>query len=219
MKKVLFLIMLAPAILLLSGCAAIGTAVSHAHLETQTLMSESVFLPPDSNPKDKTIYLQVRNTSDKQSVSLAPGISAALQAKGYQVVSNVSNAHYILQVNLLQIGRNSITSAKEMMGSGYGGAVEGAVSGVVVGAIAGGNLGVTGLVGGVAGTVVDSAVKSVTYSGITDIKITVQPDTKGGKSQVYTTRILSTANQVNLDFPKASPFVQKGLVSSIAGLF
>ena len=42
---------------LLTGCAAIGTAVSHGSLETQTLMANSVFLDQEGGASHKTIYI------------------------------------------------------------------------------------------------------------------------------------------------------------------
>ncbi len=209
------LIVLCPLFAFLAGCAAIGTAVSHGSLETQTLMSKSVFLDPVPN-KDKVVYLQVRNTTDKPEFKITDQLRSALEDKGYRVTSNFSRAYYIVQVNILKVGKSSETAAKEMMGSGYGGALEGAVAGGVITAEAGGDPVVGGLVGGVAGTIVDNLVKDVNYTGVIDLKITAKAKPR---KQVYTTRIISKADRVNLSFDAAMPKLEKGLVDSISGMF
>lgn len=59
------IISLASLLSMLTACAAIGTAVSHRHLETQTLMSHSIFLPAGETRQNKTIFIEVHNTTDK----------------------------------------------------------------------------------------------------------------------------------------------------------
>lgn len=218
MKKFALLIM-CPFIMLLSGCAAIGTAISHRNLETQTLMSKSIFMDPVNSAADKTIFVQVHNTTDKPSFEIKPGLVDALQSKGYRVEAHPARAHYVLQVNLLQVGKSSKTAAKEMMANGYGGTIEGAATGIAIGAVAGGDGGsmlAGGLIGGLVSTIADNAVKDVNYSGIVDVKITVRSKPR---TKIYKTRIMSTANKVNLDFPVAQPKLEMGLVDSISGIF
>jgi copper(I)-binding protein len=48
--------------LALSGCGAMSTAVKKRNLDVKTQMSETIWLEPSS---EKTVYLQIRNTSDK----------------------------------------------------------------------------------------------------------------------------------------------------------
>ncbi len=43
-------------------------------------MSETIWLEPSSQ---KTVYLQIKNTSDKNMLGLAPQITKAVQDKGY----------------------------------------------------------------------------------------------------------------------------------------
>ena len=203
----------------LTGCAAIGTSISHGHLQTQTLMSQSIFMDPTSQRSAKTIYLQVHNTTDHPNFEIKPELTTALMNKGFKIVRNPRAAHYILQINLLQLGRTSITAAKEQMKSGYGGALEGGAAAVALAGAADVRphafIGL-GLVGAVAGTIIDNAVKDVTYSGMVDLKITVH---KSHHNKIYKTRILTTADQVNLQFDQAIPQLRGGLVSSISGLF
>ena len=213
LMKILCIAAMVPVIALTSGCAAVGTAVAHANLQTKTMMSKSIFLDPVPN-HDKVVYLQVRNTSDK-SVNIRSGIREALEDKGYRVTSNLNRAYYIVQVNVLRFGRSTQTAAEQMMGAGYGGALEGGVAGALIAGNSGMNPVTGGLVGSVATTIVDNAVKDVTYYGLSDVKITV----KSKPRHVYRTRVASVANKVNLDFSAAKPSIEDGLVKSISGIF
>lgn len=49
----------------LSGCNAVTTAIEHRDLIVENKMTDTVFLDPVSSSQ-KTIYLQVRNTTDRQ---------------------------------------------------------------------------------------------------------------------------------------------------------
>jgi hypothetical protein len=53
--------------------------------EVKTQMSETIWLEPSNN---KTVYLQIKNTSDKDMSGLQAKIASAVTSKGYQVVSN-----------------------------------------------------------------------------------------------------------------------------------
>ncbi|MEZ5825681.1 MAG: complement resistance protein TraT [Geminicoccaceae bacterium] len=100
------------------------------------------------------------------------------------------------------------------------------------------------LIGAGVASAVDAFVQDVTYTIITDIQISerarpgeyVSQDeqlesaagTSGTVSQYssstspwkrYRTRVVSTANQVNLDWPDAAPQLVDGLTRSIAGIF
>ena len=51
-------------VLLLGGCAAVHTSIAKKDLDVQTKMSDSIFLDP-VGPDKRSIFVQVRNTSDK----------------------------------------------------------------------------------------------------------------------------------------------------------
>ena len=210
---------------MLNGCAAVGTAVSHHNLETQTLMSSSMFIDPKMLDQPSTVFLMVTNTTDHPSFTISQQLKEKIRLKGYQIVTSLNKASYILQVNLLQVGMQSETAAKEMMGAGYGGSLEGVVTGVAIAGAAGaatagvvaGGVVAGGVVGGVAMSAADNFVKDVNYSVVSDVQlIQLMPN---GKSNIMKTRILSTANKVNLDFKEAMPILESGLSSSISGLF
>jgi hypothetical protein len=163
-------------ITVLGGCAAVHTSIAKKDLDVQTKMSDTVFLDP-VGPDKKTIYVDIRNTSDKSNFDIQSSIVRNLQAKGYTVTSNPDYAHYWLRANVLSVDKASPTAAENALHAGYGGAVTGAAVGAATGAALGGwsGAGIGGLAGaaafGIAETVADAAVHDVTYMAITDIEI------------------------------------------------
>lgn len=77
--------------LVLSGCGAMSTAVKKRNLDVKTQMSETIWLEPSS---ERTVYLQIRNTSDQDMSGLQPEITRALSAKGYRVTNTPDEAYY-----------------------------------------------------------------------------------------------------------------------------
>jgi hypothetical protein len=199
-------------ILTLTSCAALSTAISKRKLEVKTSMQSSIFLDPVAN-NFKTIFIQIRNTSDQQSFDIIPSLRAALKNKGYQIVSDIGQANYTLQINILQAGKTSKTALEkspfgvlDAVGFGAAGAMIGGRNGNIGGTIVG------GVIGAGAALVANSLVEDVYYSAITDVRIS---DANGR----YSTRILSSANKMNLKWEVAQPELEKGLAGSIAGVF
>ena len=234
-------------IALLSGCAATQTMISKRNLDVQTKMSNTVFLNPVEDVQ-KTIYIQVKNTSDKPNFVINNELKDSLENKGYRVVTSLNSAHYLVQANILQVGKTDPSAAEKALLSGYGSSLGAVVTGGAVGALATGwstkGMLAGGLVGGIVDTVANAAVKDVTYTVITDLQIseragkgmkiqetdesTLQQGTSSVSKQTsssqagwmrYQTRILSTAEKVNLDFNDALPLLKNGLANSIAGIF
>ena len=205
--------------LFLGGCAAIGTEVAHHSLQAQTEMSNSIFLTPVAG-HNRSIYVQSENTTGNPDFTITSQLISKLRAKGYTVYSNPSNlkkAYYLLQTNLLRVGRYSQTAAQEMMGGGYGGTLTGAAVGAATGVVATNSLGgavAGGILGGIGSTIANNLVKDVTYSGIVDVRITIQKTHKR-----FETRIATSANQAGLKFKDAAPKLEAELADSISGLF
>ena len=124
------------------------------------------------------------------------------------------------------------------VGGVVGATTTGTVRGTAVGAVAG------GIVGGIAETIANAAVKDVTYVAITDVQISekaregvvgrrdLQVDAQqgmGGSEQStfteettekrYRTRVISTANKVNLQYEEAAPLLNEGLTRVLSGVF
>jgi outer membrane lipoprotein SlyB len=242
-KKIISNGLLAGTIAVLTGCAATQTALEHRTLEVSTKQSETVFLEPISKAQ-KTMFVSIKNTSD-ESIDITPQLKTALSNQGYRVVSQPNLAHYLLQANILKVGKMSIAASQSALGGGYGSAVAGAVVGTAAGSFTHSSSGLIagGLAGGVIGLAADSLVKAVNYTMITDVQIservgkgavheqfnsnlqngsasgTYQTSSKHSDYQRYRTRVVSNADKVNLTFAQARPALEQGLVKTLAGIF
>lgn len=106
--------------LILSGCAAVHTSIAKKDLDVQTKMSDTIFLDP-VEPSQRTIYLNIRNTSDKTNFDITATVARALEGRGYLITNNPREAHYWLQVNILSVDKASPTAAEAALRAGYGG--------------------------------------------------------------------------------------------------
>lgn len=166
------------ALTVLSGCAASQVLISKRNLDVQTKMSETVFLDP-VEPDKKVMYVEVRNTSDKDNFDLEGPVKEAIAKRGYRVTQNPKEAYYRLQANVLQVSKTDPTAAAAALHGGYGGPIAGgAVAGALIGAAASGSytgLGAGalagGLLAGVTETVTGSFVKDVVFMVVTDIQL------------------------------------------------
>ena len=221
----------------LSGCGAIHTSVAKKELDVQTKMSQSIFLDPVA-PEKRIIYVRVRNTSDKPSLSVEYGIKQALNNRGYRITDNPEEAHYWLQANVLKAGRADRRADKSGVSGALTGGAVGSTMGKGDGKIA------MAVAGALLGTMMDASVKDIYYTIITDIRLSERAKegvtvTESDRSRLtqgtagtktvssvedvkwkrYQTRIVSVANKVNLTFPEAEPALVKGLTQSISNMF
>lgn len=238
--------------LTLAGCAAGATAVAKRDLDVQTRMTDTVFLDPVA-PHERTVYVDIRNTSDQPDLDIAPQVRDAVAARGYRVVTDPQDARFILQANVLQAGRASQSASRSAYDSGFGGTLLGGAAGGAAGyGLGAAGIGVNGTVaaigGALAGAAVaglaDAYVQDTSYTIVTDVQVaerttdgrtlrqTFQADLAQGSSGTlaqsgsgatdlrrYRTRIVSTAEQVNLEWPEAAPLLVAGLSRSIGGIF
>ncbi len=161
----------------ISGCKAIHTSIAKKDLDVQTKMSDTIFLDP-VGPDKKIIYIEIRNTSDKDNFDIETPVKEAIAKKGYKITNDPEEAYYRLQANVLSVTKASPTAAEAALGGGYGGALAGGAAGAGVGlatghgatgAVAGGLLG--SLVGGLTETIADAFVKDVTFMAVTDVQL------------------------------------------------
>lgn len=227
-------------IILLTGCAAAHTAISKRNLDVQTKMSDTIFLDP-VKPSLRTVFVQVRNTSDKPDLSIETPIKTAIRSRGYTVTDDPDKAHYMLQANILQVGKSDAREIASSLAGGFGGALAGAAVGSQFGS--GDGSMAMGIAGAAIGIFADAMVKDVYFSIITDLQISErakdgvivtednQARLKQGNSgykavtstettdwKRYQTRIVSSANKVNLEFSEAQPVLIQGLQQSISGI-
>ncbi|HHJ0571336.1 TPA: conjugal transfer complement resistance protein TraT [Escherichia coli] len=225
----------------LSGCGAMSTAIKKRNLEVKTQMSETVWLEPSS---ERTVFLQIKNTSDKDMSGLQSKITEAVKAKDYQVVTSPDKAYYWIQANVLKADKMDLRESQSWLSRGYEGAAAGAALGAGITAYnsssAGATLGV-GLAAGLVGMAADAMVEDINYTMITDVQIAertnatvttdniaalrqgtsgakIQTSTEQGNQHKYQTRVVSNANKVNLKFPEAQPVLEDQLAKSIANI-
>lgn len=226
---------------LLSGCGAMSTAIKKRNLDVKTQMSETVWLEPSSQ---KTVYLQVRNTSDKDMSGLEARLAQDLRAKGYTVTASPDGAWFWIQANVLKAEKMDLRQAQGFLSSGYEGAAMGAALGSGITAYnstSGGAILGVGLAAGLAGMAADAMVEDVNFTMVTDLQISerskatvttdnvaalrqgssgvkVQTSSEEGDRQKYQTRVVSNANKVNLKFEEAKPVLEAQLAKSVAGI-
>lgn len=235
-------IIIACLVLILSGCAATQVALEHKDLLVQSKMSESLFLDPVPQ-NQKTVMVSIKNTSDKQ-MSIKNQVVAALEQKGYKVVKNPNRAHYLLQANILKVGEMSEAASHAALGGGFGGTLTGVATGLAAGSLSGSanTMIGAGMAGGLINRVANSVVKDVRFSMVTDIQVsertrglineTTKANLRNGSStqtsqsssrrshfQRYRTRVVSSADKVNLKFAQARPALEAGLAKAVSGIF
>lgn len=235
---------LAVALVTLGGCAAGQVAISKRSLDVQVKMSETVFLTPSAT---KTVFVDVRNTSDKPNFNFGTQLKSALQSRGYTLVDDPDAAQYQLQANILQVGQVSQTAAQAATVTGFGSPLDGAIAGAATAAALNGNLsgrsiGAVGLAAGAADFIASSMVKDVYFSAVVDVQVSertkgpvhingeqnLKQGTSGGDRVTYDeqtnykryrTRVVSTANKVNLHWEEAEAPIVSGLTQSVGGMF
>lgn len=237
MKKIFTIISLF-FLLIIGGCSSLETAVKKRNIETQTKMSETIWLNPEFIT-DKTIFIQVKNTS-MSDISIEKGLKNILVQKGYKIVNTPKTANYWLQINILKLEKLSLNTSDVALSG---------LTGAGIGALLGGyNTGSTntavawGLVGGALGILSDTLIDDTFYGMITDILVsertpykvkssaisTTTQGTQGrnfsvsersGNMNRYQTRIISTANKMNLKFEEAEPVLRAELLKAIGNIF
>ncbi|EPS7549372.1 complement resistance protein TraT, partial [Escherichia coli] len=171
-------------------------------------------------------------------------IADAIKAKGYQVVTSPDKAYYWIQANVLKADKMDLRESQGWLSRGYEGAAVGAALGGGITAYNTGSAGTTlgvGLATGLIGMAADAMVEDINYTMITDVQIAertktsvrtdnvaalrqgtsgskIQTSTETGNQHKYQTRVVSSANQVNLKFEEAKPHLEDQLAKSIANI-
>jgi len=227
-------------LLTVSGCSALHTSVKKKDLTIETKMSATIVLDPVSADK-RTVFLQLRNTSDKQGIDYAAAVTEAIASKGYTIVNDPEQAHYWIQANVLQVGKTDLRTNDGKTDQGFGAAIQGAEIGSLFGD-GDGKIAAT-IVGGLIGVLTDALVDDTVFVMITDLQISekakpgvvvnqseqavlkqgeVSTQTQTSEEVVerkkYQTRITSTANQVNLTWQEAELQLLQGLIQSMSGI-
>ncbi|ELM0094862.1 complement resistance protein TraT [Escherichia coli] len=193
---------------------------------------------------ERTVFLQIKNTSDKDMSGLQGKIADAVKARGYQIMTSPDKAYYWIQANVLKADKMDLRESQGWLSRGYEGAAVGAALGGGITAYNTGSAGTTlgvGLATGLIGMAADAMVEDINYTMITDVQIAertrtsvrtdnvaalrqgtsgskIQTSTETGNQHKYQTRVVSSANQVNLKFEEAKPHLEYQLAKSIANI-
>lgn len=227
------------ATVLLVGCAA-------NIRDTDLLASNSIMLAPSTA---RTIFIQNRNSSDNQGMSLTD-LGARLKAKGYQVVPDPQAAAYVVLTNIVYCNQTKVElPLEEIVAAGYGSGVGNSImsglhgltgmasmagpQGALLGGAASMGLNAAEGIGNAVGNMFGgpsrpNANENIEYACIADLQITEAAATHGHPSVptgtapsagLYQTRLAASVHQKKLDEQEAAPLVQQRLSAAVAGHF
>jgi len=214
--------------------------------ETDLIASNVFFLPPSTA---KTVFIQTRNSSDNQGVSLHD-LGARLSAKGYEIVRDPSNAHYIVLANIVYCNVTKPEMPVETMvasgyGSGFGSSMMSGLNsltgmasmagpqGALAGAAASMGLGAIEGIGSAVGSLFSGPSKpklpdDVNYACVADLQITEQvppvpvltsTNDQAAPAGVYQMRLAADVHQKKMNEAEATPLLQQKLSAAVAGNF
>lgn len=227
----------------LIGCAGTMQAIEHSSMSTKVKMSESIIFDAQNLTKNRNLYIKITNTSEIQEIAFENMLREKLAGKGYALVTDPSQAGYILQANVLYMDyqKDSSMTADGMLAGGFGGALLGSGigsgwKGNTAGAVAG------GIIGSVVGGLIGKLIHVDTFLGVVDLQIqerveggvigTQKADVKQGTStsmvterkvqsdyQTYRTRLVAQATRTNINKEEAAAAISEKLAMQISGLF
>ncbi len=222
---------------LLTGCA--GNIV-----DTDLLVSNTFFLPP--TPAN-TVFIQNRNASDNQQVTLSD-LASRLAAKGYRVVIDHETAQFLVFTNIVYCNQTKPDLPVEVIvsggyGSSIGSTIMSGLSNVAgmasmfggpMGMAAGGTASnvfgsLSGMFGSSGPSVQYKQPEGIVYACVADLQITDRSKAGGasvpespapGSSPppgVYQTRVGASVHQKKFNAEEATPLVQQRLSAAVAG--
>lgn len=239
------LFVLAITAFLLSGCAAVHTSIAKKDLDVQTKLSTSVFVEPVA-PEKRKIYLEVRSAVmefDRNQFRDALIQQISNSGNGYSFVESPDDAQFTMSVYVRNLEKASPTAAENYLSSGF----QGVAAGSAVGYAAGGGYrqaAAGGIIGGLVSTAANAFVKDVTYLLVADIQIkeraragvlvrkdsqintkisddgaTTQTYSEATNQKEYRTRVVTTANQANLELEEAQPLMFEKTAYAMSSFF
>lgn len=234
---------------LLGGCAATHVALSKKDLDVQARTSSAVFVDPVARAKRtiyldvKSGVMEFDRRAFKQFVQN----QFTTNDNGYVLVDDPETAQFQMVAYVLNLEKASPSAAEVALSQGYmGGSI---AAGAAVGAISNSShrytgAAVGGIVGGAAELISSSLVKDVTYMLVCDIQIKeraangviVRKDSRvdskvsdsGTSRQTYSeatnkkeyrTRVVTTANKVNLELAEAQDLMFQKTAYAMSGFF
>jgi hypothetical protein len=165
------------AALALGGCQAADAIINNSTLNVQTQLSETIFLDA-APPNQRTVYVSVRNTSDRPDVDFRAPLMQAIAARGYRIVDDPAQAHFMLRANVLQVGPIRDQDRGALLSAKYGEPLLGGLAaGAITAGFGGGSNAALGVGLGVAAGsyLANQLIKNVTYAVVTDIQLSERP--------------------------------------------
>lgn len=211
--KLLIMTMIISATVTLTSCTTMSIAVKKRKLEVKTQMSKTIWLDPIF---EKTVYLQIKNTSDKDLPELTPLIIKAIADKGYHVKNNPNAAYYWIQVNVLKADKMNLQNSDHFLLTGYEDntyhqdhiKTTSTVNNNIYTTILGTIIAVlVNLTSGIFNLAADTLIEDVNFSMITDLQISVinnEHNLNSNNHHVITNNIISndrliTSKAINRD--------------------
>lgn len=235
-------IILALALVGLVGCSAVSTAIKKQDLVVETKMSDAVVLEPMA-PQERIAYVRVRDTSGNGlRKEMQKMLVSELAAEGIKTTLNPKEANLMLNATILQAGKSTAEEAYSALESGFAGAATVGGISLLTGSSYEQAAGAA-LAAGAVSFLADTMIEDVYYSFIVDVELRERPldgdeytnasqtsGTKGTSTAfqsnvtrgenykwiIYKTRVVTTANQVNLKMEEAMPKVKTKTASSLA---
>lgn len=192
--------------------SVIFTGCATTDLQVETKPTNSIFLDPIKRVQ-KTIYVEVKNSSGKEIDNFESRLRDKLRSQGYTVITDAKSAQYILMTNVLFAANSKEgVNGGAVAGGTFLGAMTGAMkanngSGLLVGAAA----------GATAFAVASVAGQDEYYRFITDVL--VKEKGVDSKYSEYTMRIFSQSVKMNLKTQEAIPVMVEQTVEQIAKIF
>lgn len=204
-RNLLFVISLA--LLVFSGCAT-------TEMQTKTKMANSIFLTPQEKVVEKTIFIDVKNTSGQNVFDFEQQLRAKLETKGYKLVDSPKKSLYTLQINILFA--NNVREAQAMQAAISGGVAGGILGLAGAGGNATGNNGLAGLIiGSVGAGLIGKYTEDDIYSLMTDVKVIEN----SAQTKEFNTRIYSQAVKMGLKADEAVPSMVSNTTTQISNIF
>ncbi len=203
----------------LTGCAASRMMIRYGDLDTQTRMSESVFLELRSD-LPRTVYIAEASTAGRD-LTVRPSLERGLMGSGYALAETPDEATYIIQINHLSLEEIELSGDQTLgdaLGSAFAAGAGAALATDILGAS--GAAGEVGLAVGVLGFLFDSSTKHIAHTLTTDVLVTERvPGGEGAPEfRSHQTQIVSGASKVNLELEEGLPAMVSGLSASLAGM-
>jgi len=206
--------------LVTSGCAAMRMQMRYGKLDSQTAMSESVFLVPGS-ALPPTVFVQETCSADSP-VTVRPAIDREFAAAGYEVVEYLEDATYVLQINHLRLAEMEL-SKDQTLGDALSSAFAAGFAAGLAADVASGSgdlAGGMGLAVGAVGFIVDAQTRHIAHLLTTDVLLTETVVSSDGALDVrdHRTQVVSGASKVNLRLSQSLPVIVAGMGQALAHL-